>query len=120
MSNAEKVLEPFQKIFAAMGISDSQIKLAAENFSLPKLNAAERKELSEGKEFDQKILEELMKNLAPLVPSRTRSTSSFFTSATNIFRGKDTRRKITTASTCAFVDTCATRKRKIVTNPDTS
>ena len=68
MSNAEKVLEPFQKIFAAMGISDSQIKLAAENFSLPELTAVERKDLSEGKEFDQKILEELTKNLAPLVP----------------------------------------------------
>ncbi|MBR3498477.1 MAG: leucine-rich repeat protein [Selenomonadaceae bacterium] len=68
MSNAEKILEPFQKIFAAMGISDSQIKLAAENFSLPTLTAAERKDFSEGKEFDQKILEELGKKFAPLVP----------------------------------------------------
>ena len=68
MSNAEKILEPFQKIFAAMGISDSQIKLAAENFSLPELTDAERKDFSEGKEFDQEILEELREKFAPLVP----------------------------------------------------
>ena len=72
MSNAEnldkEILEPFQEIFAAMGISDNQLSLAAEKFSLPKLTDAERAALSEGMPIDPKILEELMKNLAPLVP----------------------------------------------------
>ena len=72
MSNADdldkKVLEPFQEIFAAMGITGNLIKLEAENFSLPELTSAERKALSEGKPIDPKILETLMENLAPLVP----------------------------------------------------
>ena len=72
MSNAEsldkEILKPFQKIFAAMGISTLQIELAAENFSLPKLTDAERKKLLSGMPLDPKILEELMKNFAPLMP----------------------------------------------------
>ena len=64
----KKVLEPFREIFAIMGISDNQVELAAENFSLPPLTDAERNDLLKGKPVDPKILRELMNNLAPLVP----------------------------------------------------
>lgn len=121
MSNAEKILEPFQKIFAAMNISDSQIKLAAENFSLPELTDAERKDFSEGKESStKKFWKSSGKNSRRSSPSLTRSTPSSFTSATNISHGKDTRWKIIIASTCASANTCAPHKKIIVTKHDTS
>ena len=72
MSNVDnldkEILQPFQEIFTAMGISDNQLELAAEKFSLPKLTDAERDALSEGMPIERKIMEELMKNCAPLVP----------------------------------------------------
>ena len=42
--------------------------MAAENLSLPELTDAERKALSEGKPLDPKILAELVKYFAPIIP----------------------------------------------------
>lgn len=50
-----KILKPFQEIFAAMNITDNQLKLSAENFSST-LTPEERCELSEGKTLDEEIL----------------------------------------------------------------
>lgn len=50
-----KILEPFREIFAAMDITDNQLKLSAENFSST-LTPEELRELSEGKTLDGKIL----------------------------------------------------------------